>query len=175
MKNFQQNLLVVLALGLCALCVYQWYNQTLQRNEVEDLNRLLNQKVSAIQDYTNSIATMDLQIGQMDARITEFKAAAKSNGQALASQQLEISNLRLTSETLTNEIEQYSNAVSVLKTRISEAYDGIKKQNEAISNVVAQRDEFVRKYNEEVTDRNNIVAKYNNLAEQVRKLQAGAK
>ena len=28
MKNFQQNLLIVLALGLCGLCVYQWYGQT---------------------------------------------------------------------------------------------------------------------------------------------------
>ena len=41
--------------------------------------------------------------------------------------------------------------------------------------LVAQRDEFVKKYNDEVQDRNNVVAKYNDLARQMEKLQAGSK
>ena len=49
MKSCQQNLLAVLALSLCLLCVYQWYVQTIERNQVEDLNRLLNQKSAAAQ------------------------------------------------------------------------------------------------------------------------------
>ena len=39
MKNFQQNLLIALALGLCAMCVYQWHGQTVQRAQIENLNR----------------------------------------------------------------------------------------------------------------------------------------
>lgn len=175
MKNFQQNLLIVLALCLCGLCVWQWNSETIQRREVERLNGLLSQKVAAIQDYTNSIANMDRQILQMDSSLTQFKATIKSNDQALASQRLEISDLRLIGESLTNEIAQYSNAVNALKARLTEAYDGIKKQNEAISNLVVSRDDWVRKYNAEVTDRNHIVDKYNELAEQVRKLQSAPK
>lgn len=175
MKNFQQYLLIVLALGLCGLCVYQWNTETIQRREVERLNGLVSQKVAAIQDYTNSIANMDRQIAQMDASLTEFKATIKSNDQALAAQRLQLADLRLIGEGLTNEILQYSNVVNTLKSKLVVAYDGIKKQNESISNVVAQRDEWVKKYNAEVEDRNNIVAKYNELADQVRKMQATAK
>jgi chromosome segregation ATPase len=174
MKNFQVTLLVLLAFGLCGLCVYQWNTETLQRNEVQRLNTLLSQKVAAIQDYTNSIANTDRQVAQMDARLTEFKAVAKSNDQALASQRLELNALRLTGEVLTNEITQYSNAVATLQAKLAEAYAGIKKQNDAISNLVAQRDDFVRKYNAEVMDRNNIVSNYNTLADEVRKMQKAA-
>jgi chromosome segregation ATPase len=175
MKNFQVILLVVLAFGLCGLCVYQWNTQTLQRTEVERLNGLVTQKVAAIQDYTNSIANMDRQIAQMDARLTEFKAVVKSNDQVMASQRLEIGDLRLTGEYLTNEIAQYTNAVATLQSKLAEAFAGIKRQNEAISNLVVQRDEFVKKYNAEVADRNNVVSNYNQLADEVRKMQKTAK
>jgi chromosome segregation ATPase len=175
MKNFQVILLVVLAFGLCGLCVYQWNTQTLQRTEVERLNGLVTQKVAAIQDYTNSIANMNRQIAQMDAGLTEFKAVVKSNDQVMASQRLEIGDLRLTDEYLTNEIAQYTNAVATLQSKLAEAFAGIKRQNEAISNLVDQRDEFVKKYNAEVADRNNVVSNYNQLADEVRKMQKSAK
>ena len=34
MKHFQSNLLIVLALALCGLCAFQWYEQTVQRDEI---------------------------------------------------------------------------------------------------------------------------------------------
>ena len=76
MKNFHQNLLIVLALSLCGLCVYQWYDQTLQRNRLENLNHLLADKSTAIQGYTNSLDNLNHEVAQMDARITELKTAA---------------------------------------------------------------------------------------------------
>ena len=51
--------------------------------------------------------------------------------------------------------------------------DGIQKQNAAITNLVAQRDDFVQKYNHEIQERNDVVAKYNDLAKQMQKLQSG--
>ena len=75
MKNFQQNLLILLALGLCGLCVVQWRGQTVQRVEIEKLNRTTYEKSSAIREYTNSIQTMDRQISLMDGRLSELKAS----------------------------------------------------------------------------------------------------
>ena len=40
--------------------------------------------------------------------------------------------------------------------------------------LVAQRDEFVKKFNDEVKDRNEIVNKYNELVRQVEKNQAAS-
>ena len=173
MKNFQQNLLILLALSLCGLCCWQWYAQTQQRNEIETLNRTAYDQSVTIRDNTNSIATMSHQIAEMDARLTELKATVKTNEQVIATQKHDLTRMQFISEGLTNEITSYKTAVDTLNARLKESYDAINKQNESITNLVAQRDEFVKKYNDEVKDRNDIVAKYNELAEQVKKLQGG--
>ena len=175
MKNFQVNLLIVLALGLCGLCVWQWYEQTVQRDEIITMNGMLYEKNAAIQSYTNSIATLNHQVNQMDARLTEIKAVVATNEQLVISQKADIAQLQFANLNLTNEITQYKSAVDTLEAKLKDAYAGIDKQNEAITNLVAQRNDLVQKYNDEVKDRNNVVAKYNELAKQVEKLQGGAK
>jgi chromosome segregation ATPase len=173
MKNFQQNLLIVLALGLCGLCAFQWYEQTQQRNEINALNEMVFQKNSDIQNATNSVAQLTQQVEQMDARLMEVKATAATNEQLVAIQKVEITKFQFTGEGLTNEIAQYKQAVNAFQSKLKDAYTAIGKQNEAVTNLVAQRDEFVKKYNDEVQDRNGIVAKYNDLAKQMEKLQVG--
>jgi chromosome segregation ATPase len=175
MKNFQQNLLIVLALSLCGLCAYQWYGQTLQRNEIQKLEGTVHEKSAAIQGYTNSIASMDRQIAQMDAQLTELRATTKTNELQIASEKRELSKLELENLGLTNQIAEYKKGVDTLESKLKEAYDGIKKQNEAMKELVAQRDEFVKKFNDEVKDRNDVVNKYNELAASVEKQKGGGK
>jgi chromosome segregation ATPase len=175
MKNFQQNLLVALAICLCGLCAYQWYYQTLQRSQVQTLNQLVYQKSVAVRDATNSIATLNHQIAEMDARLTELRGTVKTNETTILDQKEQLTRLQTTNGALTNEIAQYKDAVGTLTNRLADAYSGIEKQNAALKEVAAQRDEFVKKYNDEVKDRNDVVAKYNDLAAQVQKLQGGGK
>jgi len=176
MKDFQQNLLIALALGLCALCVYQWRGQTLQRNEISTLNRTVYEKSAAIQGYTNSIATLDHQVAELTAHMTELRQSAHTNEQLLADQRREVGKLQTTNEGLTNQITEYKKAVDTLEARLKESYAGIQKQNDALKELVAQRDEFVKKFNDSVKDRNDVVTKYNDLAAQAaEKLQGGSK
>ena len=175
MKNFQQNLLILVALGLCGLCVSQWYGQTLQRNEIQTLEQMVYGKSAAIQGYTNSIRTMDRQIARMDARITELKDQAKTNAEFVIAQKREFNRLQATAEGLTNEITEYKSAVQSLEAKLKDAYAVIQKQNQAMKDLVAQRDEFVNKLNDSVKDRNAVVTKYNDLVSQVQKAQAAAK
>ena len=174
MKNFQSNLLIALALALCALCAFQWYEQTIQRNEITAMNGMLYDKNVAIQDATNSVATLNHQVEQMDARLTEMKAAAATNEQLVVSQKVEIAQLQFNGANLTNEIAQYKTAVDTLTAKLKEAYTNLESQNASITNLVAQRDDFVKKFNDEVKDRNDIVAKYNDLVKQVQP-QSGSK
>jgi len=171
MRSFQQNLLVTLALALCGLCAWQWYRETGQRNAIEILNQRLYEKSVAIRDATNSIATLNHQISQMDIEMTELRAQARTNQETLADQLREIGRLRFQGDALTNEVAEYKTAVENLNNKLKEAYAGIQKQNLAVQELVTQRDEFVTKYNDSVKERNDIVAKYNDLAAQVRKLQ----
>ena len=172
MKNFQQNLLIILAVALCGLCAYQWYNQTLQRKSVQQLNQIVYDKSVSIRDYTNSIATLNHQVLQLDASVTELRNESRSNADKLMAQERELDRLEITNEVLTNVIGQYKDAVGVLTNRLNEAYAGIEKQNAAIKQLEAQRDEFVQKYNDEVKDRNNVVSNYNALVIEVKKMQS---
>lgn len=169
MKNFQQNLLIVLAVALCGLCAWQWYVQTVQRNEIQTMNGMLYEKNVAIRDATNSIATLNGQIVQMDARITEIKAQGATNAQLVVSQKAQIVQLQFQNAVLTNEMAQYKSAVDEMTAKLKDAYTGIEKQNTAISNLVAQRDDLAVKYNESVSNRNDVVTKYNDLVKQVEK------
>ncbi|MDR3460639.1 MAG: hypothetical protein P4N60_24685 [Verrucomicrobiae bacterium] len=175
MKNFQQNLLVILALALCGLCAWQWYEQTIQREEITTLNGIVYQKNADIQNDTNSIATLSHQVEQMDLRITGIKSAAATNELLVAEQKRGISKLQFENLGLTNEITQYKQAVDTLSAKLKDAYADLGKQNAAITNLVAQRDDFVKKYNDEVKDRNDVVAKYNDLVSQVQKQPGGQK
>jgi chromosome segregation ATPase len=175
MKNFQVNLFIVLALGLCGLCAWQWYEQTVQRTTIQSLNRMVYNRDAAIQNYTNSIAALNHQVNQMDASLTEMKAETATNQQLIISQKAQIEQLQFANENATNEIAQYRAGVDALEAKLKEAYAGIDRQNTAISNLVAQRNDLVQKYNDEVKDRNNIVEKYNELATQIEKQQNGSK
>ena len=166
MKNFQQNLLILLALALCGLCAFQWYEQTVQRNEITTLNGIVYEKNIAIRDATNSISTLSHQVEQMDARLGECQATAATNEQLVAAQKASLARLQAANLNLTNEITQYKTAVDTLDARLKDAYAGLQKQNDAMTNLVAQRDELAAKYNQEMKDRNDIVAKYNELQKQ---------
>jgi chromosome segregation ATPase len=174
MKNFQVNLFIVLAIGLCGLCAWQWYEQTVQRTTIQSLDRMVYDRDAAIQNETNTIATLNHQVNQLDASLTEMKAAAVTNLQLIVSQKAQIEQLQFANENATNEIAQYKAGVNALEAKLKEAYAGIDKQNAAISNLVAQRNALVQKYNDEVKDRNGIVEKYNELAKQVEKLQGNS-
>lgn len=175
MKGFQENLLVVVALGLCGLCVYQWRGQTNQRSQIETLNQTVYDKSAEIQSYTNSIKTMDQQIATLGLQIADLRQNAKTNEALMAEQKTEIAMLQSVTEGLTNQVAQYKKAVGALEVKLKEAYDGINKQNDAMKELVAQRDDFVRKYNDSVKERNNVVAKYNELTAQIEKMQSGGK
>ncbi|HEY1789849.1 MAG TPA: hypothetical protein VGJ73_17000 [Verrucomicrobiae bacterium] len=167
MKNFQQNLLVVLALGLCALCAWQWYAQTIQRDTIQDLNKMVYDRNAAIQGDTNSIATLNAKVSNLDVRMTALKANLASSEQVMVSQKAQITQLQFEHENDTNEIAQYKVAVDTLDSRLKDAYASLEKQNETITNLLSERDDLVQKYDSLATNRNDIVLKYNALVKQV--------
>lgn len=166
MKNFQQNLLIVLAVALCGLCAWQWYAQTVQRKTIGDLNQMVFDRDAAIENDTNSIASLNSHVNEMDERITGLKATVATNEQMVVSQKAQIEQLQFDNNNFSNEVAQYKAAVGTLELRLKDADEGIDKQNETISNLLSQRSELVLKYDELATNRNDIVAKYNVLVKQ---------
>lgn len=174
MKHFQRNLLIVLAIGLCGLCLYQWQDQIVQRNAIGALNQLVFQRDTTIQGYTNSLATLHHQVETFDAQLTVLKEAAKTNEDLIVAQKRELTRINFLNQSLTNQIAQYQAGVDALEAKLKEAAAGITKQNAALAELATQRDELVTKYNAAIKDRNDIVAKYNDLVKQIQKAQADA-
>jgi len=174
MKYFHQNVLIFLALCLCGLCAYQWYVQSMQRGAIEKLEQCVAERNAGLLAATNTIKTSDHQIAQLDARITEYKHAAQTNEQVIATQQHVILNLQATGCRQTAQLDEYAKAVEGLRLKLKDAYDGIKRQNEATQELIAQRDALVVKYNTGIEERNAVVAKYNDLVRQLEKQAAAA-
>jgi chromosome segregation ATPase len=166
MKHFQQNLLIVLALGLCGLCAWQWYAQTVQRTTIQQLNQMVFDRNASIQNYTNSVTTLNGRVAEMDGRITDLKSTVASNAQVMASQKAQITRLQFDNDNYTNEIAQYKVAVDTLESRLNVANTNIDKQNAMIANLLSQRNDLVMRYDELATNRNDIVTKYNELVKQ---------
>jgi chromosome segregation ATPase len=167
MKNFQVNLFIVLAIGLCSLCAWQWYEQTIQRTTIYALNQMVYDRNASIQSDTNSIATLNARVDDLDTRVTGLKATVATNEQVMVLQNAQIAQLQFENNNDTNEISQYKVAVDTLEAKLKDAYDGIDKQNLTISNLVSVRQDLVQKYDELATNRNDIVVKYNALVKQV--------
>ncbi len=174
MKNFQQNLLVAVVLGLCALCVWQWHGHTRQRGQIEQLTRAVYDKSAAIQGFTNSAANLDRQVALMDARLSALKEEAKTNFSLASSRLRELTRLQATNDLLTNRVAEYKLTVESLQAKLKEAYDGVQKQNASLNQLVAQRDAVVTKYNESISERNELIRKYNELVKRVEQLQGKA-
>ena len=165
MKNFQRNLFIVLAIGLCGTCAWQWYLQSLQLNTIERLDQIIHQQSADIQGYTNSIRGMDAEISQLHDRITQLKQAALSNDQWSITEKREVARLQSAGDIMSNEIVEYKAAVEGLTNKLKEAYDGEKE-------LVAQRDDFVKRLNGSIKAQNDLTAKYNELVGRFNKLQA---
>src|SRR5271156_5574772 len=128
MKNLLQNLLVLLAFGLCALCAWQWYVQTQLHLQGESLQKTIFKQGGEIQVLTNSIKNSDAEIAGLSTRVNELKQAGMTNEQAALQQKREILRLNKSSEVLSNEIGQYKVIVDKLEAKLKEASEGIDKQ-----------------------------------------------
>ena len=142
MKTFLQRLLVILALGLCGLCTWQWLNQARQHQAMTALAQTNANQAGEIQHDTNSIAAMDRQIAQMDVHLTELKSALQTN-------RVELLSLHAESNRLAGTVAQYQAATTTLQAQVKQ--------------VVVQRDELLQRLNEAIKDRNETVTKYNAL------------
>jgi len=165
LKNPLQTLLMILALGLCGLCTYQWYREVNVRREITAVKQANYDQSVAIEGYTNSINTLDKQISQLDAHVTELRETVKSNN-------VVIFGLGEDKNRLGAQLEQYSNAVEVLQEQMKQANDSIKRQNESLKSLVTERDEYVKRMNDAMKERNDVVTQYNELVKRYEELQA---
>jgi hypothetical protein len=176
MKSFQQNLLIALAFALCALCVWQWHFQTVQRGWLAGRNKEIATRDTKIQGYTNSLDKMNQQITRMDQTLAglndDLQQALKTNSDFIIQQKRQIARLGASNDTLLGDIAIYTNAIATLQSNLDLAYGGIKTQNTNLELLAADRDKWYKMYTNTVNQYNDLVGKYTNVVDRLNKLQA---
>ena len=173
MQKFLSNLLIFFALGLCALCAFQWVRESRLRAEIVDLQRTVYLKLDTIQNLESQLKRSEAEITRLDALRVEMSGVIKTNKD-------EIQSLTKYSEKLEKEIEAHKAQIAVYKDAVEKANENIKrqnedikKQNEEMKSLVADRNSTVEKYNKVVEQYNGLVKQFEKFQEEAAKAAAG--
>ena len=167
MQKFLSNLLIFFALGLCALCVFQWVRESRLRSEVADLHRTVFLKLEAIQNLELQLKQTKEEVLRLDNLRVELSGIIKTNKE-------EIQNLTKYSEKLEKEIEAAKAQIAVYKEALDKANENIRRQNEDIKKQNEEMKELAADRNATVAKYNKLVEQYNDLVKQFEKFQQDA-
>ena len=163
--------LIVLAVVLSLLSAYQWWRETQTHQDRQALRHTQLEMDSLLQQQTNRIQKLDLQITELVAETTRFQDIARTNENTMVELRTEVGLLENTNQWLKTQLQAYTSAFNQATNQLSEAYDNIKKQNELVQQLARERDEFAVKLNRSTEERNRIVAQYNELVARVEQIQ----
>jgi chromosome segregation ATPase len=164
MKNFLQNLLIVFALSLCAMMVFQWTRETDLNKSLQKRADELHDKGEAIQNLEGAAKRDQAEIQRLDALKNQLLGTVKTN-------QEDIARLTKDLEKVTFDNERNLKQLDVYKDAIQKANDSLLKQNETIKTQNEELKTLAEDRNKAVTNANETVKKFNDLAEKWNKLQ----
>ena len=167
MQKFLSNLLIFFALGLCALCAFQWVRESRLRKEIADLQHTVYQKLEAIQNLEAQLKQTKEDVARLDSLRVELSGIIKTNKE-------EILDLRKYSEKLEKEIEADKAQIAVYKDAVAKANENIKRQNEDIKKQNEEMKQLASDRNATVEKYNKVVEQYNDLVKQFQKFQEDA-
>lgn len=144
--------LIVLALGLCGLCAFQWVRETRLRGRVDGLQgerQILAEEKAAVEAQAKRFQE---EIRRVERERAELRASSETN--ALVNQRLRLEMQRAASES-----EQAKRTAESYKAAFEKANASIREQNEVVAKLKAD-------YVKLAEDRNAQVQRYNDLARQ---------
>src|SRR3989454_9576792 len=167
MQKFLSNLLIFFALGLCALCAFQWVRESRLRGQVADLQHTVYLKLEAIQNLEAQLKQTKEDVTRLDNLRVGLSGIIKTNKE-------EIQNLTKYSDKLEKEIEADKAQITVYKDAVDKANDNIKRQNEDIKKQNEEMKQLAADRNATVEKYNKLVEQYNDLVKQFEKFQEDA-
>jgi chromosome segregation ATPase len=157
MKNFLQNLLILLALCLCALIAFQWDRETKLQQDKQRLTDTIHDKLEAIQSLQGQLKRTEDEVKRLDKLKNELTEMGKSN-------RVEIVELKRDLEKANADIERNAKQIDVYRTALDKANESIKKQNEDIKTQNEEMKKLADERNETVVKFNKVVEEFNDLA-----------
>jgi chromosome segregation ATPase len=180
-KKVLPNLLLVLALALCALCGFQWVREAHLRAEVASLQQTNQIQAQSLANAEALTKRYEAEISRLDGRVKELKLAEQTNSATLVTLQTTLRKTEAEAGSLRQQIAGYKEAVDRQNENIKKQNEvitregaTIQEQNETLRRLAGERTELVEKLNARTREFNEVVAKYNDLVQQVEQLQKKA-
>lgn len=182
MKSFLPNLLLGLALGLCALCAVQWAREARLRRELAAALLQARDKSQAEQALQASLKRADAELARMDARNLELKQTGQTNSQENAALRQQLKQAASDAATLRAKLAEYTAAVERQNDSIRRQNETVAKQNKDITELNAalkrladERNAWAKKHDDGVAKFNDLVRQYNALVKQLEAAQTKPK
>jgi len=156
MKNFLQNLLIVFALGLCALVAFQWHREGRLRADLQALR-------DAARADRETIQLLQGEAQRVDSEIVRTEAQWKQLSETVAARKAEAARL---AEELQKR-DQLAAELESFKAALARANENITAQNEAMKALADERNELATKFNQLAEDYNALVKRWNDQQEQL--------
>lgn len=159
------TVLILLALGLCALCAYQWVRETRLRIRVDGLQaerQKLNDEKASVEAQGRRFQE---EIQRVEKERGELFKSVQTNNEAL---------VKIRSESLKAQMEADRNQrqAEAYKEVLDKANDSIRQQNEVVmklntdyKKLAEERNSMVAKYNDLVKEMDGTLKQYNELVE----------
>lgn len=182
MKSFLPNLLLALAIALCALCAVQWTREARLRRELVALQQIVRDKTQSEQTLQASLKRADAELARMDARNLDLKQTGQTNSQDIAALRQQLKQSASDAATLRAKLAEYTTAVERQNESIRRQNESLAKQNKdigesnaALKRLADERNAWVKKHDESVLKFNDLVRQYNALVKQLEAAQAKPK
>jgi chromosome segregation ATPase len=172
MKSVLQNLLIVLALGLCGLCGVQWLREAGLRKELEKDRMTLVEKDAALRSLEAARKRLEADLLALDGRNASLREIARTNDEDLALLRVSLSKTENDLKAARSRIDEYQRANVQANANVEKNNTTIREQNKLLQDVAGQRDDFLKKLNETTRQYNELVGKYNALVKQIEQAQA---
>ena len=177
MKRLLTTLLILIALGLCAVCVVQWQREARLRGHITDLVKRLEAENAArveaerkVREYEKEIERLTELRAEVEAKLVEvtrdyneLSADSVARGITIAVYMRELMQVRHGLEATQLAFGKGAEALKEHNTAVSGQNSVIEKQNELLKQLARERDTAIEKLNARTLEFNEVVEKYNKL------------
>jgi chromosome segregation ATPase len=150
MRNALQYLLIIFALGLCALVAFQWHRE----GQLSTKLRTLQDTARNQQTLRESLQSAEAKAAQAESQLRQVRETSDANTVAIARLNEELNQARAAYGRLTAEADAYKSALANANTNIITL-------NESLQTLADERNAAAVKYNELAETYNALVKKWN--------------
>src|SRR5260370_4848950 len=157
MKNFLQNVLIFLALCLCALIAFQWVVETDLRKKLQEVTNTLQDRKQDILNLQATVRHQESDIQNLTSIRDQFAAIIKTNEAEIARMTKELEKAEHENRKLDVELENY-------KVAFTNANEHIKQQNATIKDLGETMKTLAHDRNTAISNLNTMSQAINDLA-----------